>query len=103
MQLTTVVITRNLSISVKTMHSLLRLNVICMQKNIANELIFIKDDPAEKLDTILKKAKHCDRLIWIEYSIHVDENSLHMATEKFINNCQMLVFPCVTEGMMIFK
>ncbi len=41
MQLTTIVVTRNLSISVKTMHSLLRLNVLCLTKNIANELVMV--------------------------------------------------------------
>ncbi len=99
MQLTTIVVTRNVSISVKTLHTLLKLNIICLQKNIANELVFIRDDPFEKNETINKKLKHCDRLLVIDYSVFVDEMSLIKLVEPFFKNQDILVLPCVTEGI----
>lgn len=97
MQLTTVVVTRNVSVSVKTLHTLLKLNLMCLHKNIANELVFIKDDPFEKNEIINKKLKHCDRLLWIDYSIYVDEASMLKMLEPFIKGQHGIVMPCVTE------
>jgi hypothetical protein len=99
MQLTTVIVTRNVAISVKTLHTLLKLNLICLQKNIANELVFVRDDPFEKYDILMKKLKHCDRLLWIEYSLFVDETSLVKMVEPLFKGYQCLVLPCVTEGI----
>jgi hypothetical protein len=99
MQLTTVIVTRNVSVSVKTLHTLLKLNIICLQKNIANELVFIRDDPFEKNDIINKKLKHCDRLLFIDYSVFVDELSLIKLVDPFFKNQDILVLPCVTEGI----
>jgi hypothetical protein len=99
MQLTTIVVTRNVSISVKTLHTLLKLNIICLQKNIANELVFVRDDPFEKNDIIIKKMKHCDRLLVIDYSVFVDELSLIKLVEPFVKNQDIIVLPCVTEGI----
>jgi len=99
MQLTTVIVTRNVAISVKTLHTLLKLNLICLQKNIANELVFVRDDPFEKYDVLMKKLKHCDRLLWIEYSLFVDETSLVKMVEPLFKGYQCLVLPCVTEGI----
>ncbi len=99
MQLTTVIVTRNVSVSVKTLHTLLKLNIICMQKNIANELVFVRDDPFEKYDVLTKKLKHCDRLLWIEYSLFVDEASLIKMIDPFPKGYQCIVMPCVTEGI----
>ena len=99
MQLTTIIVTRNVSVSVKTLHTLLKLNIICLQKNIANELVFIRDDPFEKNDTIVKKLKYCDRLLFIDYSIFVDEASLIKMVDPFYAGQHCLVLPCVVEGI----
>ena len=99
MQLTTVIVTRNVSVSVKTLHTLLKLNLICLQKNVANELVFVRDDPFEKYDILMKKLKHCDRLLWIEYSLFVDEASLIKMIDPFPKGYQCMVLPCVTEGI----
>ena len=99
MQLTTVIVTRNVSISVKTLHTLLKLNIICIQKNIANELVFVRDDPFERHDIFMKKLKHCERLLWIDYSLFVDEGSLLKMVGQFPKGFSAMVAPCVTEGI----
>ncbi len=99
MQLTTVIVTRNVSISVKTLHTLLKLNIICIQQNIANELVFVRDDAFEKHDILMKKLKHCERILWIDYSIFVDEASLVKLLAPFPKGFNVMVAPCVTEGI----
>ncbi len=99
MQLTTVIVTRNVSVSVKTLHTLLKLNIICLQNNIANELVFVRDEPFEKYDILMKKIKHCDRLLWIDYSLFVDEVSLAKMIGPFPKGFNAMVAPCVTEGI----
>jgi len=99
MQLTTVIVTRNVSVSVKTLHTLLKLNILCIQKNIANEIVFIKDDAFEKHDLLVKKLKHCERILWIEYGLFVDEETLTRLLSPFPKNGNILVAPCVTEGI----
>ncbi len=89
MQLTTVIVTRNVSISVKTLHTLLKLNIVCLQKNIANELVFVRDDPFEKYDILMKKLKHCDRILWIDYSLFVDEASILKMLGDFPKGCEV--------------
>ena len=91
MQLTTVIVTRNVSISVKTLHTLLKLNIVCLQKNIANELVFVRDDPFEKYDILMKKLKHCDRILWIDYSLFVDEASILKMLGDFPKGCEVFI------------
>jgi hypothetical protein len=99
MQLTTVIVTRNVSVSVKTLHTLLKLNIICIQRNIANELVFVRDDVFEKYDILTKKLKHCDRVLWIEYSLFVDEESLVKLLDPFPKQYAIMIAPCVKEGI----
>lgn len=99
MQLTTVIVTRNVSVSVKTLHTLLKLTLICIQRNIANELVFVRDDVFEKYDILTKKLKHCDRILWIEYSLFVDEQSLIKLLDPFPKQYGVMIAPCVKEGI----
>jgi hypothetical protein len=66
---------------------------------LTNEVCYVNDDASERLSLFLKKIKHCDRLVWIDYSIHVDSSSLPKLFEKLVQGYQCLVFPCVNPGI----
>ena len=95
----TLLATRNKSCHVRTLHSLLHMNIQFMKAGIQHEICFVNDDPFEKSDMILKKLKTSDRLVFIDYSIHIDQDSIGKFIEKFDQNCNCLVFPCIKEGI----
>jgi len=64
-----------------------------------NEFVFVNDDLYERNSLFLKKLKHCDRIVWIDYSVHVDNTSLVKLYDKFIQGYQCLVLPCVLPGI----
>jgi hypothetical protein len=99
MHVVTCIVTRNVSISVKTLHTLLNINKITQQSGLTNEFVFVNDDLYERQALLLKKLKHCDRIVWIDYSVHVDTTSLLKLFEKFIQGYHCLVLPCVTPGI----
>jgi hypothetical protein len=93
------IVTRSVSIAVKTLHSLLNVNRIAAIKGISLELNFVNDDLYERRATFLKALKSCDRIVWINYSVHVDNDSVEKMFEKFLPGYHALVFPCVTPGI----
>lgn len=100
MKLSTIVVTRNKSIHVRSLHTLMRLNIICMENNIQQEISFVKDDAFEKRDIILKKLKSgTDKILFIDYSIQIDEVSISKMFAKSEGKYNCLVFPCVKEGI----
>ena len=99
MHIITVVVTRNAAISVKTLHTLLTFNKINFTKKFTNEVIYVNDDAFEKQSVFIKKAKYCDRMIWIEYSIHIDNDSIEKLFDKFVQGYHCLVLPCVVPGI----
>lgn len=98
MQLTTIVVTRNKSASVKTLHTLLKLNIVCLEKGVHNRIIFTNDDFPTRRTNLQKNLKTTDRLLWIDYGIHIDEDSLRQVVSNDWN-WHGIVFPCVTEGI----
>ena len=101
MKLSTIVVTRNKSVHVRTLHTLMRLNITCMENSIHQDISFVKDDPFEKRDLILKKLKtgDSDKILFIEYSIQVDEKSISKIFQNSEGKYNCLVFPCVKEGI----
>jgi hypothetical protein len=99
MHVIAIVVTRSVSIAVKTLHSLLNLNRLCALKQLTLEIAFVNDDAFERKDIMLKKAKSCDRLIWINYSVHVDSDSMEKMLDKFVQGYHCIVLPCVTPGI----
>jgi peroxiredoxin family protein len=98
MKICTVVTTRSKSCSVKTLHTILKLNILCIQNNVQNEILYVNDDPFEKVDVIQKHLPRCDRLFFIDFGISVDEESVK---QIFANHegVGVLVFPGVKEGI----
>jgi hypothetical protein len=99
MHVVAVIVTRSVSIAVKTLHSLLALNRAAAHKQVSLEIVFVNDNAFERKEVMLKKAKHCDRMIWINYSVHVDSASTEKLLEKFIQGYHCMVLPCVTPGI----
>ena len=98
MKICTVITTRSKSCSVKTLHTILKLNIHCIQNNVQNEIVYVNDDPFDKVEMIQKCLTRCDRIFFIDFGIGVDENSI---TQIFENHegIGALVFPGVKEGI----
>ena len=90
--------TKNKSCHVKTLHTLLRLNLICMHKGIHHAINFVNDDPFERSACIVKHIKSSDRILFIDYSIFIDQDTCEKIFMKF-DKFDGLVFPCVKEGV----
>ena len=77
MRLATIVVTRSKSCHVKTLHTVLRLNLMCIQsKGIQNEVVYVNDDPYEKSNIIQKYMKTADRILYIDFGVSMDEGSI---------------------------
>lgn len=99
MHIITVVVTRNSSISVRTLHSLLNINKFIALKKYTQEILYVNDNAFERQSIITKKSKYCDRIIWIDYGIHIDNASIEKFMDKFIPGYQCIVLPCVNPGI----
>lgn len=98
MKICTVVTTRSKSCSVKTLHTILKLNMHCLQNNVQNEIVYVNDDPFEKIEMIQKCLSRCDRLFFIDFGIGVDDASVKQIFESH-EGLGVLVFPGVKEGI----
>lgn len=98
MKLVTIVVTRSKSCHVKTLHTILRLNIKCIQNGVDHQILYVNDDPFEKVDTVDQCMKKYDRIFFIDFGIGVHEMSLNKVLE--INqNAGLVVFPGVKEGV----
>ena len=99
MRIATILVTRGKSCHVKTLHTILRFNLKCMQRgNTENEVVFVDDEPFEKAEIIYKYLKSHDRIFFIDFGISVDDASLDKVFDKN-DSIGCLVFPGVTEGI----
>ena len=94
-----IVVTRNEAASVKTLHSILMLNFRCIEKNVRIEINFVKDDPFEKSKMIMKKAKTSDRIIFIDYGLGLDVETMERCLNPLEKWGHGIVFPTVTEDI----
>lgn len=99
MKIGTIIVTRGKSCHVKTLHTILRFNILCIQTGgIQNEVMFVNDDPFEKSDVIHRVIKTHDRIFFIDFGIHVDDESMKMVLNKN-EGFGVMVFPGVKEGI----
>jgi hypothetical protein len=89
--LTVCVLTRNKSITVSTLHTLLNLSSACFQ---GGHRIFIHF--VEELSSLSKLVKTQDRILWINYGYALDQESFPTI---FASSHECLVYPCVTENV----
>lgn len=99
MKIATIVVTRSNSCHVKTLHTILRFNILCIKNgNVQNEVTFVNDDPYEKSEVISNYMKTHDRIFYVDFGIHVDDDSLNTVLNKN-DNYGVLVFPGVKPGL----
>lgn len=98
MKFCTIVVSRSKSCSIKTLHSILKMNMICIQNGCQNEIVYVNDNPYEKIEIIKSCLSRCDRVFYIDFGINVDENSLRQLFRKD-DGLGVLVFPGVKDGI----
>jgi hypothetical protein len=98
MKCATILVTRSKSCHVKTLHSVLRLNIRCLQNKIDNQITYVDDDPYQKAEIIQQCMRVYDRIIFIDFGIGIDDASLDQCLEKH-EGVGCLVFPGVREGI----
>lgn len=98
MKFGTIIVTRSKSCHVKTLHSILRFNVKCLQNKYDNEITYVNDDPYEKAEIIQKCMKLYERIIFIDFGVGIDETSLEQCFKQY-DGIGCLVFPGVREGI----
>jgi hypothetical protein len=98
MKICTIIVTRSKSCSVKTLHTILKLNIKCIKNNTQNEIVYVNDDPFAKSQAIKDNINRCDRIFFIDFGINVDDDSLDEVLKTY-DNIGFLVFPGVKEGI----
>jgi hypothetical protein len=98
MKICTIIVTRSKSCSVKTLHTILRLNIECIQRNVQNEILYVNDDPFDKIEMIKKYMSKCDRIFFVDFGINVDDESIKQIFETH-EGVGVVVFPGVKEGI----
>jgi hypothetical protein len=87
-----VLMCRNRSIAVTTLHSLLNLNGLCMMHGKHINVNFVDDK-----SSIPKLIKAGDRLVFFDYATNLDSDSLNSLIQPFDKGVQMMVYPAVRE------
>lgn len=98
MKIGSIIVTRSKSCHVKTLHSILKLNILCIQNGHQNEISFVNDDPFEKAEAIQAHMKKCERILFVDFGIQVDEKSLEEVIKPH-EGIGCVVFPGVREGI----
>ena len=99
MKLATIIVTRSKAVHVKTLHTVLRLNLHCIQRrDTQNEVVYVNDDPYDKSSSIQKYMKSADRILFIDFGVSLDEGSIGQVLADH-NGIGCVVFPGVTEGI----
>jgi hypothetical protein len=98
MKLVTLLVSRSKACHVKTLHSVMKLNIHCIRRGWANEIMFCPDDPFKKAEAVQKIMKACDRLVFIDFGINIDEKTIEQVFETH-EGCGCLVFPAAKEGI----
>lgn len=93
-----VLTTKNKSIYVKTLHTLLGIENICAHANVALDVTFIDDDTVEKIDTLKRISRNADRLAWFDYGVSLNRECIPEIVKKF-DGFDAVIFPCAREGV----
>lgn len=98
MKIATLLTSRSKACHVKTLHSVMKLNIHCVRRGWANEIMFCNDDPFKKAEAVQKLLKTYDRIVFIDFGVQLDEGSIEQVFETH-EGCGCLVFPAATEGI----
>ena len=70
----------------------------CVQTNSKNEIMYVDDNPYQKAEIIQECLKRCERVLFIDFGIGMDQGSIDQVFEKH-ESLPCLVFPGVTDGV----
>ena len=98
MKLATILVTRSSSCHVKTLHSILKINMKCLRGGFDNQIVYVNDDPYDKADIVQKYMKTHERIVFIDFGINLDDESINQIFEKH-ETVGCLVFPGVKNGI----
>lgn len=98
MNITTILVTRSNACHVKTLHTILKMNVYFLENSIKNKILFVNDNIYEKIELIQSVLKTSDRVIFIDFGVGVDTESIKEFGKKH-DNVGCLVFPGVKSGI----
>lgn len=89
-----VCVTRNKSIAVTTLHSLMTLVMHGSHKQVPVETMFV-----ESLDALPKLVKTGERIVWFDYGTNLDQNTIPRVFNTMEKDIRVVVFPSVVEGV----
>ena len=92
-------VTRNRTIAVRTLHTCLGINSTCAHHKIPFEVTFVEEHETNVIDEIIKKMKGDKRLIVLEYGCSVQKEAIHVMFSNIKQHGQLVVFPSPTEGI----
>jgi len=89
-----VCVTRNKSIAVTTLHSLMTIGMYGAQRQVPVEYMFV-----EGLDALPKLVKTGERIVWFDYGTNLDHDSIPRVLAPMEKDIRVVVFPSVVEGV----
>ena len=89
-----VCVTRNKSIAVTTLHSLMTLGMYGSHQQVPIEYMFV-----EGLDALPKLVKSGERILWFDYGTNLDQDSIPRVLNPMEKDIRVVVFPAVVEGV----
>ena len=89
-----VCVTRNKSIAVTTLHSLMTIGMYGAQRQVPVEYMFV-----EGLDALPKLIKTGERIVWFDYGTNLDHDSIPRLLAPMEKDIRVVVFPSVVEGV----
>ena len=92
--ITVVAVTRSKSIHCTTLTSILYLNMYAIQNNVQIVIHYISD-----ASQVSKYMKNAERLIFFDYGVSINPESIATMCRPFIKGMQVIVYPAVKEGI----
>ena len=87
--------TRSKALATSALHSLLHMTTVCLSKSIELQYHF-----AENRSSIIPDLlKTGERIVWFDYGLSPNKEIIEKMIQPFEKDVQVLVFPCVTEGV----
>ena len=84
-------VTRNKSIAVTTLHSLMTIQMHAQSRNVHVEVVFV-----EGLSALPKLVKTGERIVWFDYGTNLDHDSIQRLFNTMEKDIRAIVFPALS-------
>jgi len=93
-----IAVTHDGQLYVRTVITIMRINMMCSQKGISKSLMFVRDTEEDIRRGMETESKRCDRILFLDYGVICeDDETLEKFIAKELNGGQ--VMPAVKEGV----